>query len=236
MSFDGLDAQLAQPGDFWMRVFASGEDWAPAWVAQQCGVRTYGPDYDGQRHLPIWNECVWGELLNTYRALFVDSGLAADPRLRFVYVPGAFTWAEYDYEMITAAVEAGDLDEATYLAWYRHAWSDLVDPVRGAREQARVHRRGLPVRPVRRAADDLLAQQAVQAGMGIRTGITELSNFHLNEAPAYGSRIEPNGHLVVDESLPVHVGVAMCSPPRTSASPIAATTPTSRTTPYDRRT
>ena len=42
--------------------------------------------------------------------------------------------------------------------------------------------------------------------MGIRTGITELSNFHLNEAPAYGSRIQPNGHLVVDESLPIHSG------------------------------
>ena len=109
LHFDGLDEQLARPGDFWMRVFASGEDWAPAWVAARCGVRSYGPDYDGQRHLPLWNECVWQELLATYRSLFVDSGLAADPRLRFVYVPGAFTWAEYDYEMITAAVEAGDV-------------------------------------------------------------------------------------------------------------------------------
>jgi hypothetical protein len=205
MHFDGLDAQLAQPGDFWMRVFASGEHWAPAWVRQQCGVRTYGPDYDGQRHLPIWNECVWGELLKTYRALFIDSGLAADPRLRFVYVPGAFTWAEYDYEMVTAAVEAGDLDKATYLAWYRHAWSDLVTLFGEHANKLVFTGEDYPFGPFG-AADDLLAQRAVQAGMGIRTGITELSNFHLNEAPAYGSRIEPNGHLVVDESLPVHSG------------------------------
>ncbi len=205
MHFDGLDAQLAQPGDFWMRVFASGEEWAPTWVRQHCGVRTYGPDYDGQRHLPIWNECVWGELLKTYRALFIDSGLAADPRLRFVYVPGAFTWAEYDYEMVTAAVEAGDLDEATYLAWYRHAWTDLVALFGEHANKLVFTGEDYPFGPFE-GADDLLAQQAVEAGMGIRTGITELSNFHLNEAPAYGSRIEPNGHLVVDESLPVHSG------------------------------
>jgi len=42
MSFDALDAQLRQPGDFWMRIFASGEDWAPAWVAEECGVSSYG--------------------------------------------------------------------------------------------------------------------------------------------------------------------------------------------------
>ncbi len=205
MHFDGLDAQLAEPGDFWMRVFASGEDWAPSWVQKHCGVRTYGPDYDGQRHLPIWNECVWGELLKTYRALFIDSGLAADQRLRFVYVPGAFTWAEYDYEMVTAAVDAGDLDEATYLAWYRHAWTDLVALFGEHANKLVFTGEDYPFGPFG-DADDLLAQQAVQAGMGIRTGITELSNFHLNEAPAYGSRIEPNGHLVVDESLPVHSG------------------------------
>ena len=65
-----------------------------------CGVSTYGPDYDGEKHLPIWDDCVWNALLDTYRRLFADTGLAADPRLRFVYVPGAFTWAEYDYETI----------------------------------------------------------------------------------------------------------------------------------------
>ncbi|MEO5920598.1 MAG: hypothetical protein ABIQ01_05585, partial [Pseudolysinimonas sp.] len=49
--------------------------------------------------------------------------------------------------------------------------------------------------------DDPLAAQATATGMGIRTGITELSNFHLSEAPAYGSSVQPNGHLVIDESV-----------------------------------
>lgn len=205
MSFDALEAQLSEPGDFWMRIFASGEDWAPQWVADDCGVTTYGPDYDGQSHLPIWDECVWGHLLDTYRALFIDLDLADDPRLRFVYVPGAFTWAEFDYEMVTAAVESGDLDEQTYLSWYAHAWSDLVELFGDNAHKLVFTGEDYPWGPFD-AADDLLAVQAVDAGMGIRTGITEPSNFHLSEAPAYGSHIQPDGHMVVDESLPIHSG------------------------------
>ena len=205
MSFAPLDTQLAEPGDFWMRIFASGEDWAPEWVAEQCGVSSFGPDYDGQRHLPIWDECVWGHLLDTYRTLFVDLGLASDPRLRFVYVPGAFTWAEYDYEMVTAAADAGALTEQDYLAWYDHAWSDLVELFGENAHKLVFTGEDYPWGPFG-AADDLLARQAVDAGMGIRTGITELANFHLSEAPAYGSHVQPNGHLVVDETLPIHSG------------------------------
>lgn len=205
MHFDGLDRQLSEPGDFWMRLFASGEDWAPAWVAEECGVTTYGPDYDGQRHLPLWDDCVWNALLDTYRALFIDTGLAADPRLRFVYVPGAFTWAEYDYEMISAAVDAGDLTEQQYLDWYAHAWTDLVALFGDESDKLVFTGEDYPFGPFGEA-DDLLAEQAVAAGMGVRTGITEVSNFHLSEAPAYGSRIMPNGHMVVDETLPIHSG------------------------------
>src|SRR5690606_21031218 len=140
-----------------------------------------------------------------YRAVFVDAGLAADPRLRFVYVPGAFTWAEYDYEMVSAAVETGDLDEEQYLAWYAPAWADLVELFGDNAHKLVFTGEDYPFGPFGEA-DDLLAADAVAAGMGIRTGITELANFHLSEAPAYGSRIEPNGHLVVDESLPIHNG------------------------------
>lgn len=205
MSFESLADQLADPGAFWMRIFASGEDWAPEWVLQDCGVETYGPDYDGEKHLPIWNECVWGHLMDTYRALFADAGLASDPRLKFVYVPGAFTWAEFDYEMIAGAVDAGDLDWETYSSWYSHAWTDLAG-IFGADSTKLVFTgEDYPFGPFGEK-DDLLAADAVAAGLGIRTGITELSNFHLNEAPAYGSSIQPNGHLVVDESLPVHDG------------------------------
>ncbi|WP_394771638.1 hypothetical protein [Lacisediminihabitans sp.] len=205
MTLAPLASQLADGGPFWMRIFASGETWAPRWVATACGVKTYGPDYEGQRHLPIWNECVWSHLLETYRALFVRQGLAADPRLRFVYVPGAFTWAEFDYETITSAVDVGDLDFAAYKRWYDHAWTDLVG-IFGANSAKLVFTgEDYPFGPFGEK-ENLLARQAVDAGLGIRTGITELSNFHLSEAPAYGSAVQPNGHLLVDETLPIHDG------------------------------
>ena len=63
-----------------MRIFASGVDWAPQWVIDDCDVHGYGPDYDGELQLPIWDECVWGHLMDPYRRVFVDEGLAADPR------------------------------------------------------------------------------------------------------------------------------------------------------------
>jgi hypothetical protein len=205
MTLDSLDTQLSDPGTFWMRLFASGESWAPKWVAEDCGVATYGPDYDGERHLPIWNECVWGHLLDTYRELFIEGGLAADPRLLFVYVPGAFTWAEYDYDVVASAVDAGDLDLEAYLAWYDHAWTDLVELFGEHANKLVFTGEDYPFGPFG-ADDDLLAAQAVEAGLGIRTGISEVSNFHLSEAPAYGSHVLPNGHLSVDDSFPVHDG------------------------------
>ncbi|MGF6824191.1 hypothetical protein M2317_003120 [Microbacterium sp. ZKA21] len=205
MDLASLDDQLAEPGDFWMRLFASGETWAPDWVAETCGVSTHGPDDDGQEHLPIWDACVWDHLLDTYRAVFVDLGLADDPRLRFVYVPGAFDWAEFDYDIVSDAVDAGDLDERTYLDWYDHAWTDLVDLFGANADKLVFTGEDYPWGPFG-SADDLLAADAVEDGLGIRNGITEVSNFHLSEAPAFGSAVQPDGHLVVDESLPIHAG------------------------------
>ncbi len=204
MAFGSLSYQIdTDPGPYWMRVFASGVDWAPAWVSSQCGggkpLPTYGPDYDGQRHLPIWNDCVWGHLMTTYRRLFVDRKLRADPNLRFVYVPGAFTWAEFDYEMIADAVSKGDLDFATYHRWYQKMITDLVGIFGDYSYKLVFTGEDYPFGPFG-ADDDLLAKEAVDGGMGIRTGITELSNFHLSDAPAYGSRIAADGHMTMDDS------------------------------------
>ncbi|MFC6886454.1 MULTISPECIES: hypothetical protein [Actinomadura] len=204
MKFRPLREQLAQKGPFWMRVFASGTTWAPKWVADQCRVKRIGPDYDGQYHLPIWNECVWGRLLGLYKKLFVDSGLRADPRLRFVYVPGAFTWAEFDYDIISAAAKKG-LTFEKYRSWYSHAWRDLAALFGPYRTKLVFTGEDYPWGPWG-SKTDLFAKRAVDAGLGIRTGITEEFNFHLNEAPAYGSRVEPDGHMTVNENLPVHDG------------------------------
>jgi hypothetical protein len=205
MGFLSLEDQLARPGDFWLRVFASGTNWAPKWIPRVCHVQPVGKDYDGQTHLPIWNPCVWHALMRTYRQLFVGEGLRADPRLRFVYVPGAFTWVEYDYDIINQAVHHGQLTKRHYLRWYGHMLNDLVRLFGAYRDKLVFTGEDYPWGPFGRA-DDLLAAKAVAAGMGIRTGIPEESNFHLSEAPSYASRIAPNGHLVVNDDAPIHDG------------------------------
>jgi hypothetical protein len=196
MSFEPLAQQLAEPGPYWVRMFASGQDWAPEWVQQRCDVQPVGTDYDGQQHLPIWDDCVWDALRTTWRQLLVDEGLLDDADFRFAYVPGAFTWSEYDYDVISQAVHNGLLDRSTYLDWYARMLGDLAD-IGGDRVGRLVFTgEDYPWGPFGRA-DDLLTTAAVRAGMGVRTGISELSNFHLSETPAYGSRVLSNGHLAL---------------------------------------
>ncbi|MCP4898193.1 MAG: hypothetical protein GY906_14565 [bacterium] len=206
MNFPSLADQLADQSPFWMRIWASGVDWAPEWVVAECGITQSWPDYDDQEHLPIWDSCVWGHLMNLYRHFFIDQNLRADPRFRFIYVPGAFTWCEFDFEIIDAA--AGDgLTFPTFNTWFQQAMIDMVEIFNGENTSTAddySHKLVFTGEdyPWSRwdELDDLLARDAVSAGLGIRNGITELSNFHLSHIPAYGTTIAADGHMVTDES------------------------------------
>jgi hypothetical protein len=92
-----------------------------------------------------------------------------------------------------------------YLRWYDRMVHGLVDLFGPYAYKLVFTGEDHPWGPFGRA-DDLLAAKAVRAGMGIRTGIPEESNFHLSETPAYGSRILPDGHLAMNDGLAVHDG------------------------------
>ena len=196
MRLDPLGGQLAEAGPYWLRLFASGVDWAPAWVATKCGVSGIGPDYDGEKHLPIWDDCVWSALRDTWHRLLVDQGVLDDPDFRFAYVPGGFTWVEFDYDIITKAVKQHLLTEQQYLDWYARMLDDLADIAGDRVGQLVFTGEDYPWGPFG-GAEDLLAAAAVQHGFGVRTGITEEFNFHLSETPAYGSQVQPDGHLTL---------------------------------------
>jgi len=207
--FDSLADQLAAPGRFWLRVWISNVDWAPQWVVDDCDLEPAGQSAGD--HLPIWNDCFWGHAVDLYRHLFIDLGLRDDPRLALAYVPGAFEWAEFDLDVPDQAVAAGDLTVPEFTAWFH----DMVDDLTGLMGD-QVHKLVFTGEDHPFAdfgeADDLLARDAVAAGMGVRTGISELSNFHLNEVPAYGTAIGADGHLVTDE------GWVLRDPERISAA------------------
>ncbi len=212
MSFPSLQDQLALDGSYWLRIWVTGEDWAPAWVKSDCGITTTWLDHDGQaRHLPIWNPCVWGHVKTMFRQLFLGWNLISDPEMLFVQVPGGFYYTEFDFDIPFKAAASGDLDFATFDSWFHQAMSELVAIANGENSNASddyawklvYTGEDYPFDTTWNGATNLFARDAVQAGMGIRNGITELFNFHLNHTPAYGAAIGQDGHIVIDESWPL---------------------------------
>ena len=199
-------SQNADPRPYWMRLFASGTTWAPEWLPRECRYTAVGPDDDRQMHVPVWDPCVWDRLRAAWRELMIGQGVRSDPRLRFVYVPGAFTWAEYDYGMVDLGARAGLTFEA-YRDWHAQMLRDLVAIMNGENDDPAddfAHKlvftgEDYPFSDVFGDRVALFARDAVTAGMGIRNGISELFNFHLNEIPAYGTTIGRDGHLVTDD-------------------------------------
>jgi hypothetical protein len=210
MPFASWDAQLAGGDPIWLRLWVSGTNWAPAWARTACGVSTVGTGYEGDPHLPIWNACLWEKAKALFREVLIERGLRAEPRLRLVYVPGAFTWCEFDFDIPEQAANAGLLTFGEFDAWFQGAMADLAaiadgenaDPTDDYAWKLVYTGEDYPWSPWGEQ-DDLLARDAVAAGLGIRTGITEEFNFHLSEIPAWGATIAPTGHVVTDESAPV---------------------------------
>ena len=206
MDLPSFASQNADPRPFWMRLFASATTSAPEWLARQCSYTTVGPDYEKQQHVPVWDPCVWEKLRAAWRELMIGQGLRSDPRLRFVYVPGAFTWAEFDYEMIDLGVRQG-LTFTAYRDWHAQMVSDLVSIMNGENDDPsddyayKLVYTGEDYPYNDSFGDDVafFARDAVAAGMGLRNGITEVFNHHLAEIPAYGTTIGPDGHMHTDD-------------------------------------
>jgi len=207
MTFPSWNTQLAGSDTIWLRLWVSGADWAPQWVKTLCGVSAVGTGYEGDDHLPIWNACFWQQARELFRQVLVVHGLRSDPRLKFVYVPGGFTWCEFDYDIPTQAAENFGLTFVTFDGWFQPAMQDLVDILNGENSDPAddfawklvFTGEDYPFGPWE-TLDDLHARDAVAKGMGIRTGITEVFNFHLNHVPAYGTTIAADGHMTTDET------------------------------------
>ena len=211
MNFSSLQDQLAIPGKYWLRIWVTGESWAPAWVKSSCNITKTWTDHDGQdSHLPIWNSCVWEHVKNMYRQVFLHWGLAADPDMLFAHVPGGFYYTEFDFDIPFQA--AGDgLSFAEFNNWFQPAMTELVAIANGENTNPdddyawKLVYTGedYPFDSTWNGATNLFARDAVLAGMGIRNGITELFNFHLNHTPAYGAAITQGGHIEINEDWPL---------------------------------
>jgi len=216
-NFGTFADQRSWPGHYWLRVWMSGEQWAPAWVLSDCGIPASQRwlDHSQQdRHIPLWNPCVWNHAKNLYRTVLQDWGVRNDPRFELAYVPGGFYYTEFDFDVMWAAFQDGVTSTGALLAWLADMRQSLVaiadgennDPNDDYHHKLMYTGQDYPFDFIGTGfgAFELHARDATTAGMGVRSGITELFNFHLNETPAYGSHIQPDGHVTIDENAPVH--------------------------------
>lgn len=211
LTFPSLQTQLNAGGTYWLRIWVTGETWAPDWVKADCNITQTWLDHDAQdRHLPIWNSCVWTHVKNMYRQVFLNWGLIQDPNLLFVHVPGGFYYTEFDFDIPFQAANDG-LSFSEFNNWFQQAMPELVAIANGENSipeddyawKLVYTGEDYPFDSTWNGATNLFAKDAVQAGMGIRNGISELFNFHLNHTPAYGAAISNNGHIEIDEDWPL---------------------------------
>jgi hypothetical protein len=208
-NFDSYSNQLALPGHYWLRIWLSGEQWVPDWVLTDCSIPASQRwlDHSQQdRHIPLWNTCVWNHAKTMYQHVFNTWGIKNDPNFEFAYVPGGFYYAEFDFDVMRAAFEDNVVTTQMLLNWLADIRASLTTIMGNQSHKLVYTGQDYPFefQNSNNGAFELHAAEAVTAGMGVRNGITELFNFHLNETPAYGSHIQPDGHVTIDENAPVH--------------------------------
>jgi len=208
-NFDSYNDQIALPGHYWLRIWLSGEQWIPGWVLTDCNIPTTQRwlDHSQQdRHIPLWNTCVWNHAKTMYTQVLQNWGIKDDANMEFIYVPGGFFYGEFDFDVMWAAFQDGSVTSTELLSWLAEIRTSLLAIMGNQAKKLMYTGQDYPFDFQNEAngAFELHARDAVSAGMGIRNGITELFNFHLNETPAYGSHIQTDGHVTIDESYIVH--------------------------------
>jgi hypothetical protein len=209
IDMSSLSSQLNAGGDFWMRIWATGVDWAPQWVITSCGVGAVGTDYNGEGHLPLWNDCVWNNYLKMMRQVFIGLDLRSNQYFHFLWVPGGFAWCEFDFEVITQAATGG-LTFLAFNTWFQQAMYDLayifngenLNPADDHANKLVYTGKDYPNGPWG-SDDDGLALDVVNKGMGIRITNMELFNYHNNQLPSCGARITNDGHVEIEESASI---------------------------------
>jgi hypothetical protein len=208
-NFDSYNDQKALAGHYWLRIWLSGEQWVPAWVLTDCNIPTTQRwlDHSQQdRHIPLWNTCIWNHAKTMYTEVLQNWGIKDDPKMEFVYVPGGFFYGEFDFDVMWAAFQDGSVTTTELLTWLADIRTSLVNIMGNQAKKLMYTGQDYPFDFQNEVAGafELHATQAVDAGMGVRNGISELFNFHLNETPAYGSHIQADGHVTIDENYIVH--------------------------------
>ena len=96
--YESWNTQIASGRPFWVRMFTSHQNWFPDWVVSKCHVTPIGEDHP-ERHMPIWNVCVWEQLRDrcpTRRC----SGSQKQRSVRDDVCTRVVRWAEYSLSTV----------------------------------------------------------------------------------------------------------------------------------------
>jgi hypothetical protein len=178
-------------------------------VLTDCGIpptQRWLDHSEQQRHIPLWNTCVWNHAKTMYQHVFQTWGVKNDPKFEFAYVPGGFFYGEFDFDVMWQAFQDGSVTSTQLLTWLADIRTSLTSILGDKHGKLMYTGQDYPFdfQNTSAGAFELHTRDAVNAGMGVRNGISELFNFHLNETPAYGSHIQTDGHVVIDENYIVH--------------------------------
>lgn len=110
--FGPWNDQRKDGGRYWLRLWMTDVDDAPAWVAEACAV-VGAPALE--------DPCVWGHARAFLRRVLVDEGVAADPDFVLLDVPRAFTWRGRDPAPLLAAPTVLDVPATPHLGPDDHA-------------------------------------------------------------------------------------------------------------------
>ncbi|MEC8024427.1 MAG: fibrinogen-like YCDxxxxGGGW domain-containing protein, partial [Myxococcota bacterium] len=81
---DNLQDVINGDVPYWLRIFTAAEEWAPAWLATECGVDPFMYEYRKDNPntpedesakvsiMPIWHHCVWRNMLNMFKVVLGD--------------------------------------------------------------------------------------------------------------------------------------------------------------------
>lgn len=199
-----LDEVLASGQDFWIVPYFADRDFVPEWVIAQYELEAhqfaYFPDYATQ--FGVWSEGYFVEIWDAgYRealSLFVNQ-LAQQPafqsdQLKFMYIPGAWRWGEWETSFIEQMMEDG-LSPESYLRTmeqlidifanaftgneFKLVWTGYDNPENGEGYE-----------DWERFLGRKISSYAVSKGFGVRHGFTESFNWGMSDLPNWGSTLE----------------------------------------------
>lgn len=222
-----LEAALAKDGPLYLRLENSHVVHCPDWLAAKYPdlpasiLRGDKPQLDnwdfdtGGTFYPPWHPGVRGEFQRLLKS-FGAKGFGDDPRLRFLYIPGAWAWGEHGLDFIDEMSAAGMTPE-TYLDWWTETLDAYVAAV-GPENRGKLMYTGHDYLPNASSEDSARKRlwngtigrkhfiEVMRRGGSTRWGLLEKFDFMNSDLPNYGlPAVEIGGriHQVADETNPL---------------------------------